>query len=489
MQFDQITAVIRPRNRWEAMDLGLQLARRDYLNLWLLWWLSALPVVLISGLLLWEMPFYLSILVWWFKPLYEPLMVFWLSRRLFAEKLTFTETRKHWWQITRMRLLPNLLWRRISLRRSLFMPVTVLERLSGKAWRERTRVLSGQDSGGVWLTVACVHFESILMYSLIAALYMLVPDSFLPDWTWQDWSDGENTTIAWVSAGLTIFAMSVIAPFYVAGGFALYLSRRTDLEAWDIELVFRRFLSAASQLLLPLLLLMPIWIAGTGSAEAETLQQKSDRVLQEVLSGEDFGGEEQISSWQLKSDSENESAERPDLSWLFDIEWQLLAQILEVLSWIAVFVLIAWLIAKILANYQGLRLPKVTKAASPIVAHLGVSEAQPLIDDHLPADIPKAVQSLLAEQSLREALSLLYRATLQSLSQKHTLEFPQSATEGECLSIAQDRSETAELTFFSQLTRYWVNAAYAEIVPSEDAIQSLLAQWQRLFSTERNQAS
>ena len=34
--------------------------------------------------------------------------------------------------------------------------------------------------------------------------------------------------------------MSIMAPFYLAGGFALYLTRRTQIEAWDLELVFRR---------------------------------------------------------------------------------------------------------------------------------------------------------------------------------------------------------------------------------------------------------
>jgi hypothetical protein len=31
-----------------------------------------------------------------------------------------------------------------------------------------------------------------------------------------------------------------LEPFYVAGGFALYLNRRAELEAWDIEQEFRR---------------------------------------------------------------------------------------------------------------------------------------------------------------------------------------------------------------------------------------------------------
>ena len=35
-------------------------------------------------------------------------------------------------------------------------------------------------------------------------------------------------------------AVTTIEPFYVAGGFSLYLNRRTLLEGWDIELELRR---------------------------------------------------------------------------------------------------------------------------------------------------------------------------------------------------------------------------------------------------------
>ena len=34
--------------------------------------------------------------------------------------------------------------------------------------------------------------------------------------------------------------MAFIEPFYVGAGFGLYLNRRTQLEAWDLEIAFRR---------------------------------------------------------------------------------------------------------------------------------------------------------------------------------------------------------------------------------------------------------
>jgi thiosulfate reductase cytochrome b subunit len=43
-------------------------------------------------------------------------------------------------------------------------------------------------------------------------------------------------------AGLLVYAgvVLMLEPFYVASGFAMYLNRRVELEAWDVEQEFRR---------------------------------------------------------------------------------------------------------------------------------------------------------------------------------------------------------------------------------------------------------
>ena len=59
------------------------------------------------------------------------------------------------------------------------------------------------------------------------------------------WSDGLPLDDVLDQAALLLFLswyvfVSLIAPFFVASGFSLYLNQRTLLEAWDIELIFRR---------------------------------------------------------------------------------------------------------------------------------------------------------------------------------------------------------------------------------------------------------
>jgi hypothetical protein len=53
-------------------------------------------------------------------------------------------------------------------------------------------------------------------------------------------------------------ATTLIEPFFVGAGFGLYLNRRTEIEAWDVEMALRRLrerLGGAAPLLLALILL------------------------------------------------------------------------------------------------------------------------------------------------------------------------------------------------------------------------------------------
>jgi hypothetical protein len=46
--------------------------------------------------------------------------------------------------------------------------------------------------------------------------------------------------VSFVVAAAYALAVFFLEPFYVAPGFAMYLNRRAELEAWDIEQEFRR---------------------------------------------------------------------------------------------------------------------------------------------------------------------------------------------------------------------------------------------------------
>jgi len=52
---------------------------------------------------------------------------------------------------------------------------------------------------------------------------------------------GDSHVVAQLLASMAyLLAVLFLEPFYVAAGFGMYLNRRAELEAWDIEQEFRR---------------------------------------------------------------------------------------------------------------------------------------------------------------------------------------------------------------------------------------------------------
>ena len=239
MDLDRLSAVIRPRNPWESIDLGFALARRWFLPLWALWWIAALPP---GGLLLLALDDHVDlwlVAMWWLKPLYESVLLFWLSRALFGDVASVAGTVRQIGAAFPPRLWPHLIWRRLGSARSFTMPVTLLERLSGRPRRERLRILRSGAGAASWLTIICVHLETLLWLSALLLIAFMIPDQ-LPELDLRAAIFDDSSRLYWLGTLCTLAAMSVIAPFYVAAGFALYLGRRTELEAWDLELRFRR---------------------------------------------------------------------------------------------------------------------------------------------------------------------------------------------------------------------------------------------------------
>jgi hypothetical protein len=57
-------------------------------------------------------------------------------------------------------------------------------------------------------------------------------------------SEQTSATLQLFASVAYAFAVLFLEPFYVAAGFGMYLNRRAELEAWDIEQEFRRAFAA-----------------------------------------------------------------------------------------------------------------------------------------------------------------------------------------------------------------------------------------------------
>lgn len=514
MQLSDATLEIRPRGAWEAVDLGALLARRHAGLLMSSWALFTLPVFALFSLLLWSHPSLAVLLFWWFKPLYERLPLFILSRSLFGDTPTLARSFRALPGLLRREWFASLTWRRFSLTRSYDLPVLQLEELSGAPRQQRLRVLHQRDASAArWLTIVGVHLESGLWFGALALIYLMVPAPLIADWSWfdllhveQDWLWAEH-----LSNLLYVLVLVVWEPIYVASGFSLYLNRRTTLEAWDIELGFRRLQERLKAVLPAVLLSVGLLLAipapptlaatdttptverptatdnGTDKArlgsQPLTRPAASERISQ-LLDQAPFRQRDTVTRWRL---GDEQAEARPGWlarllgSWLrMDYDFGHLVTGIEVALWAGLF----GLIALFLWRYRDwLRLhvrrhPRTPGATAPAPAVLFGLDMQP---ENLPADVAAEVERLWEERP-REALGLLYRAFLSRLLHERQVPLKAAHTEGEILDLLRQAQEPELTPYAEALTGHWLNVAYGHQVPTSSTCRELCDGWRQRFA-------
>lgn len=480
MELDRATAALRPRDGWEGQDLGFAMARTWLLPLWLLWWLSALPIGLLCLFLTGFRPDLWLLALWWLKPVYEGPLLIWASRALFGERLGWSDLKALFRAGVPRRLLPYLLWRRIGMRRSFLMPLTLLEGLQGRAERERRRVIGSGSGVPFWLTLVCYHFEIILWASVLLGVFFLVPQE-LPRLDLMAAVTDDASWAYWFSAIAYVFAFSIVAPFYVCAGFALYFSRRTELEAWDLELAFKRARESGpkgagglSASLSVMLLVVGAGLPVAPSADAAPMPDPdhAKALIAEVLEDPDFGSVKEIEVWvPIESpDEEDEPLRLPE-----GVKAVLL-MVAGSLKWILLAFAVAGvvlLLMRILRDRRRLGWPPRRARGR---GRMTVAESEPMVETSLPDDVARTARERLSRGDRRGALSLLYRASLAHLG-RLGVEIPEGATEGECLRLAGRALARAELAPFQQVTQAWRSFAYAHRVPSDARLESLVEAW------------
>ncbi len=100
----------------------------------------------------------------------------------------------------------------------------------------------------------------------------------------------------------------------------------------------------------------------------------------------------------------------------------------------------------------------------------------------LPPDVPAQVMRIWGEGGYREALSLLYRASLSRLIERYELAFRASHTEAECAALVKAHGIDSLSDYFLQLTNVWRRLAYGHQQPASEIIQGLCDDWSRELS-------
>jgi hypothetical protein len=238
VQIDALAMRMRPRTAMEAADLGVRLCQSAARQVYMCYWVVGLPVVALS-LATYEIAGWLpALLIWCAKPWLDRTILFVLSRAAFGQTTAVADLlqaqRRVWWS----QLLLSLTTRRLSPWRSFTQPVYQLEGLPLLAARKRVlQIRGGRTTPATLLTSAFSVAETVLTAAAVSLLFWFTPGQISP----------VNPFVPGVFAHMALpltFGYAIVVlflePFYVAAGFAMYLNRRAQLEAWDIEQELRR---------------------------------------------------------------------------------------------------------------------------------------------------------------------------------------------------------------------------------------------------------
>ncbi|HET9864530.1 MAG TPA: hypothetical protein VFP37_13880 [Steroidobacteraceae bacterium] len=239
MRIDSLALQMRPRAPHEAADLGVRLCQTTWRQVYRCYLLVAVPMALLSLSLFEISPWWPALLMWWAKPWLDRSVLFVLARAAFGQPTSvrdlWSEQREVWWR----RILLAWSWRRLSPWRSFTEAVYQLEGHGFFQLRKRILQLRRRHTGAAFMTTLAFWFAELgLALGLLSLVswFGSIGHAFDFDIFGND-SDSRDALLATIAYLLAILS---VEPFYVAAGFGMYLNRRAELEAWDIEQEFRR---------------------------------------------------------------------------------------------------------------------------------------------------------------------------------------------------------------------------------------------------------
>ena len=219
----------------EAADLGVRLCQSAAREVYRCYWLVALPVVVLS-LATFEIAHWLpALLIWWIKPWLDRTVLFVLSRAAFGQASSVSDLVNAQRRVWFSQLFLSLTARRLSPWRSFTQSVYQLEGLPFLASRKRVmQIRHGKTTPASLITFAFVTAEMLLVIALVSLIFWFEPG--------EEFRYAPGNYAAFELPTVIAYALVVLflEPFYVAAGFSLYLNRRAQLEAWDIEQELRR---------------------------------------------------------------------------------------------------------------------------------------------------------------------------------------------------------------------------------------------------------
>jgi hypothetical protein len=332
---------------------------------------------------------------------------------------------------------------------------------------------------------------------------MFIQPEYLPETVRAGWAMIGQRTPWWAMAVWNFFvwvAVSVVEPFFVGAGFGLYLNRRTQIEAWDVEIAFRKLRARLTAAAAPFALVLALLGAGLAPARAQQAQVPSrpakeeaptlpavfgdarvdergfSKAVDQAYRDPLLGSKSKRVTWEKRDKTKPKPQQERDLSWLSGFG-KVFAFIAEWGLWILVGGLAAILLLTLRHWLPWMR--GSLRRHKPLPVEVETEALQ--IPEILPDNVPAEARRLWAQGKPRHALALLYRASVETMAQRAEVALPPGATESECLRASRRMPDGEDRSLFARMVRVWQYAAYAQQLPAQQEFDDLLSSLQQRY--------
>lgn len=491
MDLNQLSFNARNRTPWQVFDLTILMVKKHFLPMIKIIISLYLPLVILLQLAFSTTT--ASLILWWLKPVIERPLLDFLAKKSFSQPTTTWSCIASLKQLKFADIFMMLTLYRFSPNRVYLSPIEQLEKLSGKKRSSRKNVFLGRcdHKQTTWLLI-CLHMELILTMLFLAVAYNFIPQgTYIDDqFVFQSLANGDLELAYFYCY---IIALVLVMPYFATGGFLTYLNGRIKLEAWDIELAFKRIVkSRALALLLPLFVCFNFTyspdssanetVAVTVDTRLENSNKQADITRQEIA---DLYKEKQWiktqTSWQpIIDDEENQEM---DLSWLELFAFlKHFGALFAYIAWGLVIIFCLWLAYK-LYQVKGRMFidvnAKTNNANKPAKSDIPIFFNE-IVEDIAPTQLLALAIKENEQNNLRKALMYLLQYSLFFAEQSAEVKLHKSMSEMECQSALLEVLPSENHHLYKRLFSTWIQQAWAHRNASREDVKNLIDEFQSL---------